>query len=97
MAMDDIHAGDVVITVPWQACLSSEHLENNTAHPLSRIARDNRDKLSPVDMLAIYILYEYHNPQSALAPFLCACTLRPLPTTTHHPLNHPWQARCRAS
>ena len=72
MAMQAIRRDDVMISVPWSKCLSSEHLENKTDHPLSSIAKDYRDRLLPADLLAIFLLYEYHNPQSEWAPYLCA-------------------------
>jgi hypothetical protein len=72
MAVEHLKAGDVVVSVPWSRCLSSEHLENRTDHPLSFIPRDYKSTLSSADILALFILYEYYNPRSELAPYLCA-------------------------
>ncbi len=72
MATQDIAAGEVFLAVPWDQCLSSEHLANRSDHPLAALARDNPDGLSSADLLALFLLYEYHNPSSQLAPYLCA-------------------------
>ena len=60
-----------MMSVPWHMCLSSEHLENRTDHPLSAIARSKDNRLSSADLLALLIIYEYHNPRTELAPYLC--------------------------
>ncbi len=71
MAIESVSVDDVLISVPWDLCLSSEHLENRTDHALSSIAREYKDKISSADLLALYILYEYYNPHTAFAPYLC--------------------------
>ena len=71
MAIDSIRSGDIMMSVPWHMCLSSEHLENRTDHPLSAIARSKDNRLSSADLLALLIIYEYHNPRTELAPYLC--------------------------
>ena len=71
MAMQDISSGEPVVSVPWSRCLSSEHIANNTNHPLSIVAQETRDSLTSADMLALFVLYEYHNPASEWAPYLC--------------------------
>uniref|UniRef100_A0A6T8PBQ1 SET domain-containing protein n=2 Tax=Hemiselmis andersenii TaxID=464988 RepID=A0A6T8PBQ1_HEMAN len=75
IALQDIKRGDVLVSVPWSApdspIVSAEHIRNNTGHPLSALARQEEKALSQVEIMALFLLHEYHNRDGEWAPYVC--------------------------
>lgn len=51
-------------------CISTEHLQNSS-HALASMATAEAGLLEQHELLALYILYEYHDPGGPWAPYLC--------------------------
>ena len=65
-----IRKGDVVARVPWKTCISAEHLVNST-HALAPMAAEEAGVLEQHEVIALFLLYEYHQPAGPWAPYLC--------------------------
>ena len=71
LAVESISEGEVLVSLPWRSCITTEHLRASK-HPLAGMAANEQDKtLEQHEMLALFLLYEYHQPNSAWAPYLC--------------------------
>jgi hypothetical protein len=71
LAVESISEGEVLVSLPWRSCITTEHLRASQ-HPLAGMAANEQDKtLEQHEMLALFLLYEYHQPNSAWAPYLC--------------------------
>ena len=60
----------MVARVPWKACISTEHLRNSS-HALAPMAAEEAGVLEQHELLALFLLYEYHQPAGLWAPYLC--------------------------
>ena len=79
VALQEVNQGEVILSVPWSACISTKHLQNST-HILAAMAASAKAELEQLEMLALFVLYEYHNPNSAWAPYLCLMPRMPTGT-----------------
>jgi hypothetical protein len=71
LAVESISEGEVLVSLPWRSCITTEHLRASQ-HPLAGMVANEQDKtLEQHEMLALFLLYEYHQPNSAWAPYSC--------------------------
>lgn len=68
--MEGIRAGEVLVEIPWKACLTTQHIQQSS-HPLKDLVSSARGKLDSTEILALFLMYEYHQPNSEWAPYLC--------------------------
>ena len=95
VALQEVKQGEVIVSVPWSACISTKHLQNST-HILAAMAASAKAELEQLEMLALFVLYEYHNPNGAWAPYLCLMPRMP-PGTIFRTAGPPETSRLRVS
>jgi len=72
MALHDIDRGEAVVIIPWETCMTPQHLRDSSpSHPLTQLAQTEERTLEAMEILALWLLYEYYNPSSDWAPYLC--------------------------
>ena len=58
------------MSVSWSACISTEHIRNSS-HPLAALAAAETETLEQHEILALFLLHEYHEPEGPWAPYVC--------------------------